>query len=101
MKKISTTLLLLIIAVLCHAQMAEPVKFTAQLKTNGTAEAEIVFTGKIDDGWHVYSTQLGQSGPIEASLTATKTDGIQLVGKLTPRGKEINKYDNMFGMTVR
>ena len=101
MKKISTTLLLLIIAVICHAQMAEPVKFTAQLKTNGTAEAEIVFTGKIDDGWHVYSTQLGQSGPIEASLSATTTDGIQLVGKLTPRGKEINKYDNMFGMTVR
>ena len=101
MKKISTTLLLLIIAVFCHAQMVEPVKFSAQLKTNGTADAEIVFTAKIDDGWHVYSTNLGQSGPIEASFSATKTDGIQLVGKLTPRGKEINKYDNMFGMTVR
>ena len=101
MKKISTTLLLLIIAVFCHAQMVEPVKFSAQLKTNGTADAEIVFTAKIDDGWHVYSTNLGQSGPIEASFSATKADGIQLVGKLTPRGKEINKHDNMFGMTVR
>ena len=46
--KYALTTLLLLIAVLCHAQMEDPVKFTAQLKTGTTADAEIVFTAKIE-----------------------------------------------------
>jgi hypothetical protein len=30
-----------------------------------------------------------------------KADGVELVGKLTPRGHEISKYDNMFDMKLR
>ena len=99
--KYALTTLLLLIAVLCHAQMEDPVKFTAQLKTGTTADAEIVFTAKIEPGWHVYSTELGGGGPIEATFEAKRHDGIELVGKLMPRGKELSKFDNMFGMKVR
>lgn len=100
MKKLIAITLLLISAMIGRAQMAEPVKFTAELKTNGTAEAEIVFSGKIDAGWHVYSTNIS-GGPIEATFNVNKKDGIELVGKLTPRGKEISEFDNMFNMQVR
>lgn len=65
------------------------------------AEAEIVFTGKIDKGWHVYSTNLGSDGPIEATFHTDKMDGVELVGKLTHRGREISQYDNIFGMKLR
>ena len=99
--KYALTTLLLLITVLCHAQMEDPVKFTAQLKTGTTADAEIVFTAKIEPGWHVYSTELGGGGPIEATFEAKRHDGIELVGKLMPRGKELSKFDNMFGMKVR
>ncbi len=84
-----------------NAQMLNPVKFSSQLKTDGSAEAEIIFTGKIDKGWHVYSTDLGNSGPVQAELTMEKSDGIELVGKLKPVGNEISKYDNLFGMKLR
>ena len=100
MKKLLAITLLLITAVVCRAQMAEPVKFTAELKTNGTAEAEIVFSGKIDEGWHVYSTNIS-GGPIEATFNVNKKDGVELVGKLTPHGKEISVFDKMFNMQVR
>ena len=93
--------MLLLVAAVSRAQMVDPVKFTAQLKTGSSAEAEIVFSGKIEPGWHVYSTNLGGGGPIEASLTVTRHDGVELVGRLTPRGKELSKMDNMFGMKVR
>lgn len=76
-------------------------KFTAELKTNGTAEAEIVFNGKIDTGWHVYSTNLGGGGPIEATFNVNSKDGVELIGKLTPRGKELSKFDKLFNMNVR
>ena len=101
MKKMMTLATLLLIALFANAQMLNPVKFSTQLKTNGTAEAEIVFSGKIDAGWHVYSTNLGSDGPISATFDVTKLDGVELVGKLTPRGKEIAQYDKLFEMKLR
>ena len=101
MKKAMTIAMLLLMVIMCQAQMADPVKFSAQLKTNGTADGEIVFSGKIADGWHVYSTDLGEDGPIQATFHVDKKDGMELVGKLTPRGREISQMDPMFEMKLR
>ena len=101
MKKMMTMALLLIVAVFANAQMLDPVKFTATLKTGNSAEAEIVFTGKIDKGWHVYSTGLGADGPVSATFNVTKLEGVELVGKLKAVGHEISSYDQLFGMNLR
>ena len=101
MKKILTLTLLALVCLVAHAQMANPVKFSSQLKTNGTAEAEIVFSAKIEKGWHVYSTDLGDNGPVTATFNVNKLDGVELVGKLTPRGHEITTYDKLFDMNLR
>ena len=92
---------MLLMVLTAMAQMEDPVKFTAEIKTGKTAEAEIVFSGRIEAGWHIYSTNLGSSGPTEASFHVNKTDGIELVGKLMPRGNEKSHFDAMFGMNVR
>lgn len=99
--KLLLLLALFTLAVTATAQMVEPVHTSAELKTTKGDEGEIVFHAKIDAGWHLYSTELGADGPISASFHATKMEGVKAVGKLTPRGKEISKYDNMFGMTLR
>lgn len=101
MKRVLLALQLLLAVMFAQAQMLSPVKFSSQLKTNGTSEAEIIFTCKIQPGWHVYSTGLGSDGPISASLHVNKLDGVELVGKLQPRGHEISNYDAMFGMKLR
>ena len=101
MKRLSFMLMLLVAVVAAQAQMVDPVHFTSELKMGKGAEAEIIFTGKIDAGWHVYSTDLGQDGPIEATFNAVKMEGVEKVGKLTPRGKEIKKFDEMFGMELK
>ena len=102
MKKLTIICLLLsVFSLKTLAQMQDPVKFTTQLKTGSGAEAEMVFSATIAPGWHVYSTNLGQDGPIEASLHVNKMDGAELVGKLTPKGKEISQFDEMFGMKLR
>lgn len=92
---------MLLMELTAMAQMEDPVKFTAEIKTGKTAEAEIVFSGRIEAGWHIYSTDLGSNGPTEASFHVNKADGIELVGKLMPRGKEKSHFDQMFGMNVR
>ena len=92
---------MLLMVLTAMAQMEDPVKFSAEIKTGKTAEAEIVFSGRIEAGWHIYSTNLGNNGPTEASFHVNKADGIELVGKLMPRGNEKSHFDAMFGMSVR
>ena len=102
MKRVSYILILLMAVLTAQAQLVTPAHFTTELKTaDGKAEGEIVFTGKIDAGWHVYSTNLGNEGPIEASFHAVKMEGVEKVGGLKARGNEIKKFDDMFGMEVR
>ena len=100
MRKI-LSICLLLIAVVAQAQIQEPVKFKSELKTLAVGEAEIVFTATIDKGWHVYSTDLGDGGPISATFNVEKISGATVVGKLQPKGKEIASYDKLFEMNVR
>ncbi len=75
-----------------------PVHFSVQQKQVSPTEVEVVFTAKIDQGWHVYSTNLPADGPTSASLHVDKVEGLTPVGKLTTRGKELNVYDKTFEM---
>ena len=101
MKKRIILLWALVLALAVNAQMVNPVHFTSELKTGDGAKGEIVFHATIDKGWHVYSTDLGDNGPIQASFNVVKMDGAELVGKLTPKGKVITKMDKMFNMEVK
>lgn len=101
-KKFLLSYLLIIMAWLpSFAQIQEPVKFKTELKTISDTEAQIVFTGNIDAGWHVYSTDLPSGGPISATFNVEKIQGAELMGKLTPQGKEIENFDKVFEMKLR
>ncbi|MCF2575396.1 thioredoxin family protein [Phocaeicola barnesiae] len=94
----------LVMALLClpvFAQIQEPVKFKTELKTLSANEAEIIFSGAVENGWHIYSTDLPEGGPISATFNIDKIEGAELVGKLMPRGNEIEKMDPIFEMKVR
>ena len=97
---ISSHLLSFVVCVL-QAQIKDPVKFKTEFNTLSDTEAEIVFTAAIDKGWHVYSTELGDGGPISATFNVDKTSGIELLGKLKPVGKEVATFDKLFEMKVR
>ncbi|MCP3896143.1 MULTISPECIES: cytochrome c biogenesis protein CcdA [Bacteroides] len=101
MRKKYFLLLWLFAAITVQAQIKDPVKFTTTLKTLSDTEAEIVFTAAIDKGWHVYSTDLGEGGPISATFNTDKMNGAQAVGKLKPVGKEVAAFDKLFEMKVR
>ena len=83
------------------AQIQSPVQFKAEWKKISANEAEIVFSGTIADGWHVYSTDLGDGGPTSATFNTDQMEGAVPDGPLKPVGKEINQMDPVFGMKVR
>ncbi len=101
MKKLLTIWMLMVAVMAAKAQMMDPVHFTTQLKDLKNGEAELIFKATIDAGWHVYSTGLGNDGPISASFNKVKMDGVETIGKLQARGKEIKQFDKLFEMEVR
>ena len=101
MKKVMMILWTLMVVLGMHAQMVDPVHFTSELKMGEDTEAEIIFHATIDNGWHVYSTEIGEDGPIEATFNVEKMEGAELVGKLTPKGKVIKKMDKLFNMELK
>lgn len=101
MKKLLFPFVLLLFAVAMQAQIQDPVKFNSELKILAADEAEVVFTAAIDKGWHVYSTDLGDGGPISATFNVEKIFRAEVVGKLKPVGKEISTFDKLFEMKVR
>ena len=95
------TLLLAFVALPAWAQMQNPVKFTVNCKRVSATEVDIVFSGTISAGWHVYSTGLGDGGPTSATFGVDKIEGAELVGSLKAGAGERNKHDAIFDMPVR
>ncbi len=95
-------LLLLLTLFLFTAASAQemPVKFTVQQKQVSPTEVDVVFTAKIDKGWHVYSTNIPDGGPTAATLHTDKAEGAQPMGTLIKQGKEISEDDQIFGMRL-
>ena len=101
MRKIISFLLLSFVVYALQAQIKDPIKFKTELTPLSDTEAEVVFTAAIDKGWHVYSTDLGDGGPISATFNIDNKSGVELVGKLKPVGKEVATFDKLFEMKVR
>ena len=96
----SAVLTLLCVAMITFAQMHEPIKCETSWEVVSDGVAELRIAATIDAGWHLYSTEL-EDGPTAATLVVETIEGARLDGKLGFEGKEIAKYDDMFGMDVR
>ena len=101
MKKALTTLVLLLAVMTVAAQMQDPIHVRSELKKISDTEGELLFSATIDPGWHVYSTGLGNDGPISTTFHADKMEGAKTVGGLKFRGKELKMFDKMFDMELR
>ncbi|MBO4659286.1 MAG: thioredoxin family protein [Prevotella sp.] len=91
--------LVLLLAIAANAQEM-PVKFSVQQKQVSPTEVDVVFTAKIDKGWHVYSTNIPDGGPTAATMHTEKAEGAQPMGGLIKQGKEISEDDQIFGMRL-
>ena len=97
MKKLFSTLTLLVLGI---TAMVAQVTFSVSYKRVSPTELDIVFTGKIPAGWHVYSTHVDEGGPTPTTFQVDKLQGAKLKGALVEGpGKKV-KHDEMFDMNV-
>lgn len=79
----------------------DAVSWSHSIEDKSPTEKVIVLTAVIKGDWHLYSTELPAGGPTPTHLIVDKLTGAELVGKLTPNQKPIEKFDPNFEMTLR
>ena len=102
MKKLISSIMLALIALVAQAQILTPVKWKIKLDDKGGApEKEIVFTATADKGWHLYDMNLPEGGPVSTSFTFETLNGAELIGQPVPSVKPTTVYDELFAMNLR
>ena len=102
MKKLISSIMLALIALVAQTQILTPVKWKIKLDDKGGApEKEIVFTATADKGWHLYDMNLPEGGPVSTSFTFETLNGAELIGQPVPSVKPTTVYDEQFAMNLR
>lgn len=83
-----------------NAQIAEPVKWKAEVKSLGNSEFLVTYTATVDAGWSIYDLGPYVDGPIATAFVAEANKNVQLVGKLTPVTPSKKKHDATWGMEI-
>ena len=88
--------------VVCAQQddIKTPITWDNSFEMVSDTEAVASFTATIDNGWHLYSTQLPDGGPSPTVVVWDKISGLEPTGDLTPDHAPIEKVDEMFELTL-
>lgn len=98
-KNLLLSILSLLLCIGVHAQIMEPVKWKVSLQGDGQ-EKEIVFQAFIEDGWHLYATDIPKGGPIATSFTFDEMSQVSLQGDIVPAKRPHEEYSSLFDMKL-
>lgn len=98
-KSLLLSIVSLFLCIGIQAQILEPVKWKVSLQGEGQ-EKEIVFHAFIEDGWHLYATDIPQGGPIPTSVSFDELSQVSLKGEVTPAQRPHEEYSPLFDMKL-
>jgi thiol:disulfide interchange protein DsbD len=83
------------------AQVVSPVKWSFSQRKISEKVIELSFNATIDQGWHLYGTDLPDGGPVSTSFKFSK-DSTNFVfdGVLTSTTKPIKQFDKIFNLQL-
>ena len=83
------------------AQIHEPVKWKTSVEKVSDSVFDLVVKANIDEGWHLYSQNVPDGGPIPTSFSFKDIENqLELVGE-TIEGKGHEVFDNVFNMNIK
>lgn len=100
MKKVLSFMLLLMIAWAAEAQILTPVKWEIKLEDSDSSVKTLLFSAKLDNGWHLYDMNLPEGGPISTSFNYETLKGAKTIGSPVPSKKATTVYDEQFEMNL-
>jgi len=99
MKKLILAAAVLFLSIGAYAQIEAPVKWSYAAKKTSATEAVVLLKATIQTGWHIYSMNVKDGGPIKTSFTFAKSADYSLVGKPS-EPTPVTKYEKSFSMNV-
>jgi hypothetical protein len=90
----------MVIGTVAQGQIFDPVKWSFAVEDRTATEAKLVFTAKIDQGWHLYSQYLAGDGPVPTSFTFKELGGASLNGTVS-EGKGKVEMDPNFDLELK
>ena len=99
MKKLSIAIIAIIFSLNAYSQILHPVKWSYASKKISKTEAMVFIKATIDDGWHIYSQNVKDGGPVKTSFRFNESKSYELIGN-TMEPEPITKFDNAFGISV-
>ncbi len=99
MRKLALVIALSFLSTGLFAQILAPVKWSYAAKKTSKTEAVLLIKATIDNGWHIYSTQQKEGGPIKTSFVFTPSKDYAINGALT-EPKSTTKFEQVFKMNV-
>ena len=101
MKKLVTLLMFTFLALAVQAQILTPVKWNIKLEDSESAEKTLIFSAKLDAGWHLYDMNLPEGGPISTSFSFENLKGAKTIGTPVASKEATTVFDEQFQMELR
>lgn len=81
--------------------LADPVSWTFRLIDKGNGEIDLLCDAQIENGWHLYDTEIPEGGPVATSLNIDELKGATAIGKFQAVDSKLHKeYDRIFEMEI-
>jgi len=79
----------------------EPVKWEIETEKTGNRAIDIFFTATIDDGYHLYSVDVPEDGPLPTEFIFENQDGFELVGEAVEVTTPLEEFDDVFELDIK
>ncbi len=89
-----------LVSYFANAQVEDPVSWKFSSKQIEGQKYEVVFEASVDMGWHLYSSDLPDGGPIPTTFIFTEDDRFDLVGDIKSLAKAKVEFDEIFEMEL-
>lgn len=102
MKRIASLLLLILCSTLAlNAQVFDPVSWKTSVEKKSDTEYDLITVATIDSGWHLYSQNVPDGGPVATMFTyQNKNSDFEIIGNTTEsEGEEVD--DPVFQMRIK
>ena len=93
-------LIAIIVLSICSLSAQTPIKWRSSIKMINETEGIVSMKAIIEPGWHLYGTNLPSGGPKATSFDFSSSQGIKLVGGITPSDEPKNVKDQLFGLNL-
>lgn len=99
MKKIALLLLSFLISVTAFSQIYDPISWETSFEQTSDSTYTLIATATIKEGWHLYSQQVPDDGPVPTAFTFNPSDNYKILGK-TQQEEGVTKHDPTFDMQI-